>query len=287
MAFDADAYLRANPDVAQAIQAGQIPSAQDHFERFGKAEGREIVPTADSAYFNPNVYLQRNQDVADAIAAGQFGSAQEHWNAHGRFEGRDWQSPMIADAFQNNYGKPADPGLFNFVSAMGAAGMDYGPAGAGPNSANVPGVGELSYGPAGTVGGSSSFNDTGGDGGLGGLGGMQQQADPNAAFMDMMNQLMQQQMQMQQNQFAQNQQMMQGFMNSQQGWQSGFSDMLGSWQNSINQPNAPTFGPGSGGNFGGQISPVYRPRTQGGGEEQPRNGWGGPWTTSNPFSPTM
>ena len=51
-------------------------------------------------------------------------------------------------------------------------------------------------------------------------------------------------------------------------------------------PNAPTFGPGSGGNFGGQMSPVYRP-TQNGTDAQPRNGWGGPWRSNNPFSPTF
>lgn len=45
--FDAEtaqaeaAYLAANPDVAQAVEAGIIPSATEHYQRFGQFEGRD------------------------------------------------------------------------------------------------------------------------------------------------------------------------------------------------------------------------------------------------------
>ena len=44
--FDADFYLAANPDVAAAIQNGSVASAQEHFTRFGRGEGRRLRSTA-------------------------------------------------------------------------------------------------------------------------------------------------------------------------------------------------------------------------------------------------
>ncbi|MBI2698214.1 MAG: glycosyltransferase family 2 protein [Mycobacterium sp.] len=38
--FDESAYLAAFPDVARSIKAGQIPSALDHYEFYGRREGR-------------------------------------------------------------------------------------------------------------------------------------------------------------------------------------------------------------------------------------------------------
>jgi len=38
--FDESAYLRANPDVAQAVAAGILASGREHFELFGRNEGR-------------------------------------------------------------------------------------------------------------------------------------------------------------------------------------------------------------------------------------------------------
>jgi hypothetical protein len=43
--FDANAYLTRNPDVAQAVNAGQFSSAQDHFAKFGWNEGRDVAQT--------------------------------------------------------------------------------------------------------------------------------------------------------------------------------------------------------------------------------------------------
>jgi SAM-dependent methyltransferase len=41
--FDEAAYLDANPDVAAAIASGQITNGADHYESFGRAEGRALV----------------------------------------------------------------------------------------------------------------------------------------------------------------------------------------------------------------------------------------------------
>lgn len=39
--FNEQEYLRQNPDVAEAVRAGTIPSGKAHFEAFGKLEGRD------------------------------------------------------------------------------------------------------------------------------------------------------------------------------------------------------------------------------------------------------
>ncbi len=147
--------------------------------------------------------------------------------------------------------------------------------------------------------------DTGGTdtGGTGDAGGTDTGTDTgtattnNQSFMDMFNQLAQQQLQAQMAQQQAYQQMMQQQMGGFQDMFNNFAqrdmalwhppgtspDAFGGQQGN---PNAPTFGIGSGGNFGGQISPVYRP-TQNGTDAQPRNGWGGPWQSNNPFAPTF
>ena len=44
--FDASAYLRANPDVAKAVEEGRVPSAWSHFVTHGFHENRGGVPAA-------------------------------------------------------------------------------------------------------------------------------------------------------------------------------------------------------------------------------------------------
>lgn len=38
--FNEADYLAANPDVAAAVAAGQLKSGREHYEKFGKIEGR-------------------------------------------------------------------------------------------------------------------------------------------------------------------------------------------------------------------------------------------------------
>jgi len=47
--FDEEAYLRANPDVAAAVKNGQLQSGRQHFELFGRNEGRRLHHTSRDA----------------------------------------------------------------------------------------------------------------------------------------------------------------------------------------------------------------------------------------------
>ena len=51
--LDEQAYLLANPDVANAIKAGQQKSARSHYEIFGKHEGRKIRYSAFRSFSKP------------------------------------------------------------------------------------------------------------------------------------------------------------------------------------------------------------------------------------------
>ena len=55
--FDENWYLARNPDVAEALEAGQFSSALEHFNLYGKFEGRAPGPL-----FNPSEYLAANRD---------------------------------------------------------------------------------------------------------------------------------------------------------------------------------------------------------------------------------
>lgn len=79
--FDPTWYLRHNPDVAAAVEAGLI-SPYDHFVLFGKNEGRSFSPCFDTTF-----YLQRNPDVADAVAQGRT-TAIDHFLLYGQAEPR-------------------------------------------------------------------------------------------------------------------------------------------------------------------------------------------------------
>src|SRR5437667_7709847 len=41
--FDEEAYLKANPDVAIAILSGSVGSAREHFDSWGRSEGRDLT----------------------------------------------------------------------------------------------------------------------------------------------------------------------------------------------------------------------------------------------------
>ena len=52
--FNEQAYLSANPDVAQAVHEGKILSGREHFELFGRDEGRKIRVK----YLVPSIFLK-------------------------------------------------------------------------------------------------------------------------------------------------------------------------------------------------------------------------------------
>jgi serralysin len=80
--FDAGYYLTANPDVAAAVQAGAF-SAREHFDLYGRAEGRSPL-----AFFDTEHYLAANPDVAAAVRLG-LTTAFDHFMNNGWREGRN------------------------------------------------------------------------------------------------------------------------------------------------------------------------------------------------------
>lgn len=79
--FNLQWYLSQNPDVADAASRGVV-DAFEHYETFGKVEGRSANPL-----FDPTYYLNSNPDVANAVARGDT-SAYDHFLAFGAREGR-------------------------------------------------------------------------------------------------------------------------------------------------------------------------------------------------------
>jgi hypothetical protein len=97
--FNPQAYMQQNPDVAAAVQRGDMPSAMYHYMNYGMNEGRAPNATATGSgpgylgsalmgKFNPTNYLAANPDVAAAIRAGQFSSPYAHFQQYGLREGR-------------------------------------------------------------------------------------------------------------------------------------------------------------------------------------------------------
>ena len=79
--FDEQWYLSNNPDVAEAVEAGDT-TAEQHFEQFGLAEGRSPSPL-----FDANYYLAKNEDVAEAVQQGLM-TAYAHFQEFGHMEDR-------------------------------------------------------------------------------------------------------------------------------------------------------------------------------------------------------
>lgn len=81
--FDERFYREQNPDVDAAIRAGAFGSGREHFQAFGRFEGRD-----PHLLFDSDFYLSANRDVADAVARGAT-TAWQHYQDNGWREGRD------------------------------------------------------------------------------------------------------------------------------------------------------------------------------------------------------
>ncbi|WP_061501277.1 hypothetical protein [Acetobacter malorum] len=92
--FDEEAYLRTNPDVADAVRAGLVPSAREHYATRGYWEERDGAAPP----FCEDWYLRQNPDVAIAVQRGECPSAAAHYIHYGRKEGR-CPSPEQADLY--------------------------------------------------------------------------------------------------------------------------------------------------------------------------------------------
>lgn len=92
-AFDEDAYLVANPDVASSIRRGEFSSGRQHFVERGYFEGRgSLRDEFDEAW-----YVKVNPDVARSIRAGTYPSGRAHFLEAGAFEFRAPNSDSETD----------------------------------------------------------------------------------------------------------------------------------------------------------------------------------------------
>ena len=62
--FNEQQYMDQNPDVAQAIQRGDFTSAQQHYDTFGKFEGRS-APTTGGTEFKPTLQTVKPEELMD------------------------------------------------------------------------------------------------------------------------------------------------------------------------------------------------------------------------------
>jgi hypothetical protein len=92
--FDEDHYLRENPDVARALEGGEIENAHVHYIGFGYFEGRQGGgPEVDEQW-----YMQKYPDVASAIREGRIKSAKHHFHMIGAAEGRSPNVDQVENA---------------------------------------------------------------------------------------------------------------------------------------------------------------------------------------------
>jgi len=94
--FDEELYLIANPDVQAAVASGAIASGAQHYEQFGRVEGRSLLPLGleigglrMANFYDETYYLSQNPDVADAVSQGTFANGYEHFLRFGIAEGRN------------------------------------------------------------------------------------------------------------------------------------------------------------------------------------------------------
>lgn len=77
-------YRHRYRDVAEAVDAGHVNSARDHYIEAGYFEGRLPRPVS----VDEEWYLEMYPDVAYAVRRGRFENGQEHFDRDGFREGR-------------------------------------------------------------------------------------------------------------------------------------------------------------------------------------------------------
>jgi len=77
-------YLNRYPDVAEAVKAGDVPNAAEHYWRSGYYEHR--LPY--DIEVDESWYLSQYPDIRDAVSSGVFASGRSHFHQVGFAEGR-------------------------------------------------------------------------------------------------------------------------------------------------------------------------------------------------------
>lgn len=83
--FSQNWYLKKYSDVANSATYKDNP--YDHYEKYGKNEGRQPLPPIPSEY-NEGAYLELNPDVAAAVKKGSYTSGLHHFLCYGFNEPR-------------------------------------------------------------------------------------------------------------------------------------------------------------------------------------------------------
>jgi len=112
MGFSEGAYLKANPDVAQAVADGTIESGLAHYISSGRTEGRNGNFTPEG--FNEEAYLAANPDVAAAVTDGQFASGLDHYLQFG------WNVPERNNTWLEGTFSPDEAGVVAVAGSSGS-----------------------------------------------------------------------------------------------------------------------------------------------------------------------
>jgi hypothetical protein len=88
---DEEWYFEQYPHLAEALKAGEIKSARNHFIHSGYFEGR--LPRAPE--IDEDWYVAQYPDVAEGIARGEIESARQHYLEHGYAEGRSCSAAEV------------------------------------------------------------------------------------------------------------------------------------------------------------------------------------------------
>lgn len=112
--FDETFYLARYPDVSAAVAAGVLNDGLEHFNLFGKSEGRD-----PSALFDSRFYTQSNPDVAAAVGSGAI-AAFDHFIFFGERESRN-ASPL----FDRNFYLANNPDVAGAVQRDDITGIEH------------------------------------------------------------------------------------------------------------------------------------------------------------------
>jgi len=105
--YDEATYLKHNPDIAEAHEAGRIANLRQHFVESGYFEGRK----ASSVNLDGDWYLQMYPDVGESVREGIIASAQAHFALRGEIECRspNCESLPWVSAFAELLSRAAPP----------------------------------------------------------------------------------------------------------------------------------------------------------------------------------
>lgn len=109
--WDEDFYLKQNPDVKLAVDAGLFANGHAHFLQFGTSENRlfrfRSAATAPLDWSDLD-YLQANPELKPSgYSESESNAFFDHWNRVGRFEGRKRVRDQIINRAQETTSLPA------------------------------------------------------------------------------------------------------------------------------------------------------------------------------------